>query len=265
MAIGQKLEEARNRKGISIREASESTKIRGDYLASFESGQFEIDLPEVYLRGFIKVYARFLGIDPESAVADLETELGTFSSKNKRKSLGSISSTENLDNTESSRTAGSTTSRNRDSGANSLNKIFLFGAIGLIVLIAVILIIILSGNEHEPNIEARNQSKVQSSIRETKNDDLPPVEDTPIANPDFHTLKLAAVGPIDRLIICDEGKTPKQFYEYKDISSGWEKEINFTMSFRCYSSTLENIRFAVDDGLEKQISGNGSGNFRWQP
>jgi cytoskeleton protein RodZ len=31
MAIGQKLEEARNRKGISIREASESTKIRGDY------------------------------------------------------------------------------------------------------------------------------------------------------------------------------------------------------------------------------------------
>ena len=30
MAIGQKLEEARNRKGISIREASESTKIRGD-------------------------------------------------------------------------------------------------------------------------------------------------------------------------------------------------------------------------------------------
>jgi len=37
MAIGQKLEEARNRKGISIREASESTKIRGDYLSAFES------------------------------------------------------------------------------------------------------------------------------------------------------------------------------------------------------------------------------------
>ena len=68
MAIGQKLEDARNRKGISIREASESTKIRGDFLSSFEAGNFDINLPEVYLRGFIRVYARFLGIDPESAL-----------------------------------------------------------------------------------------------------------------------------------------------------------------------------------------------------
>ena len=42
MAIGQKLEEARNRKGISLREASESTKIRGDYLTAFESSSFDI-------------------------------------------------------------------------------------------------------------------------------------------------------------------------------------------------------------------------------
>ena len=54
MAIGQKLEEARNRKGVSIREAEESTKIRGDYLSAFESSNFKIDLPEVYLRGFTR-------------------------------------------------------------------------------------------------------------------------------------------------------------------------------------------------------------------
>ena len=40
MAIGQKLEEARNRKGISLREAAEeSTKIRGDYLSAYEAKQ----------------------------------------------------------------------------------------------------------------------------------------------------------------------------------------------------------------------------------
>ena len=82
MAIGQKLEDARNRKGISIREASESTKIRGDFLTSFEAGNFDINLPEVYLRGFIRVYARFLGIDPESAVADLNMEIGSVKNKN---------------------------------------------------------------------------------------------------------------------------------------------------------------------------------------
>ena len=43
MGLGQKLEDARNRKGISIREATESTKIRSDYLSSFEAGDFNIN------------------------------------------------------------------------------------------------------------------------------------------------------------------------------------------------------------------------------
>ena len=90
MAIGQKLEDARNRKGISIREASESTKIRGDFLSSFEAGNFDINLPEVYLRGFIRVYARFLGIDPESAVADLNLEIGSVKNKSVKKTIGKI-------------------------------------------------------------------------------------------------------------------------------------------------------------------------------
>ena len=79
MAIGQKLEEARNRKGISIREASESTKIRGDYLSAFESNNFEIKLPEVYLRGFVRLYARFLDIDQDAILVDLDLELGANS------------------------------------------------------------------------------------------------------------------------------------------------------------------------------------------
>jgi len=85
MAIGQKLEEARNRKGISLREASESTKIRGDYLSAFEAGQFDIDLPEVYLRGFVRLYSRFLGLDQEAVLADLSMELGTSSSRSPKK------------------------------------------------------------------------------------------------------------------------------------------------------------------------------------
>ena len=84
MGLGQKLEEARNRKGISIREATESTKIRSDYLSSFESGDFNINLPEVYLRGFVRLYSRFLGLDQEAIVADLEVELGV-SSQSQRK------------------------------------------------------------------------------------------------------------------------------------------------------------------------------------
>jgi cytoskeleton protein RodZ len=68
--IGERLEEARKRKGISIREAAEATKIRGDYLQKFESNQFDIDLPEIYARGFLRAYAQFLKLPGEKILAD---------------------------------------------------------------------------------------------------------------------------------------------------------------------------------------------------
>jgi cytoskeletal protein RodZ len=267
MAIGQKLEEARNRKGISIREASESTKIRGDYLTSFEAGQFQINLPDVYLRGFIKVYARFLGIDPESAVADLEAELGAFSNRTKKKSLGSISSSEPADKSDVQRVTTSSGQRNRTPNkTHSVFKrpigLYMIGGVGALIVLLVIIIMSTSGNE-----ESISQSlpSAELTVRETvpNNPQSPPEKPIQVSNQ--HMLKLAAIGPIERLIVCDEGNTPKEFHEYKNLSSGWETEIPFTTSFRCYSSMLENIRFAVDEGLEKQVSGQGAGNFRWQP
>ncbi len=68
--IGERLEEARKRKGISIREAAEATKIRGDYLHKFESNQFDIKLPDIYIRGFLRIYASFLKLPPEKINAD---------------------------------------------------------------------------------------------------------------------------------------------------------------------------------------------------
>lgn len=74
-SIGERLEEARKRRGISVREASEATKIRGDFLLSFESNQFEVGLPEIYVRGFLRNYAGFLKVDSEKLVADFNSTL----------------------------------------------------------------------------------------------------------------------------------------------------------------------------------------------
>src|SRR5690606_1908569 len=68
--IGERLEEARKRKGISIREAAEATKVRGDYLHKFESNQFDINLPEIYVRGFLRNYAGYLGLPADKIVND---------------------------------------------------------------------------------------------------------------------------------------------------------------------------------------------------
>jgi cytoskeleton protein RodZ len=68
--IGERLEEARKKKGISIREAAESTKIRGDYLQKFESNQFDIGLTEIYTRGFLRTYANFLKVPADRLLND---------------------------------------------------------------------------------------------------------------------------------------------------------------------------------------------------
>ena len=73
--IGERLEEARKRKGISIREAAETTKIRGDYLQKFEANTFDIDLPPLYIRGFVRTYSRFLELDPERLISEVDALL----------------------------------------------------------------------------------------------------------------------------------------------------------------------------------------------
>lgn len=71
--IGERLEEARKRKGISIREAAEATKIRSDYLHKLESNGFDLNLPEIYVRGFLQNYANYLKLNAEKILADYKT------------------------------------------------------------------------------------------------------------------------------------------------------------------------------------------------
>jgi len=71
--IGERLEEARKRKGISIREASEATKIRSEYLHKLESNSYDFNLPEIYIRGFLRSYALYLKLNSDKLIADYKT------------------------------------------------------------------------------------------------------------------------------------------------------------------------------------------------
>jgi cytoskeleton protein RodZ len=68
--IGERLEDARKKKGISIREAAEATKIRGEYLQKFEGNQFEIGLTDIYTRGFLRGYSNFLRLPTDRILGD---------------------------------------------------------------------------------------------------------------------------------------------------------------------------------------------------
>ena len=84
--IGEKLEEARKRKGISVREAAETTKIRGDYLQKFEANSFDLDLPPLYIRGFLRSYARYLDLDAGRFLAEFDSVMAAEGRSPRRES-----------------------------------------------------------------------------------------------------------------------------------------------------------------------------------
>lgn len=68
MTLGEKLQQIRSERRISLTEVSRSTKIQVKYLESLEKGDYESLPPDVYVRGFLKSYAQFLGLQEESLI-----------------------------------------------------------------------------------------------------------------------------------------------------------------------------------------------------
>ncbi len=66
--IGQKLESARQSKGVSISEAGEATKILSKLIKAMEADDFGALSAPVYAKGFIKMYAQYLGLDARPLV-----------------------------------------------------------------------------------------------------------------------------------------------------------------------------------------------------
>lgn len=69
-AFGDKLRREREMRGVTIAEMSESTKISKRWLQALEDEEFDVLPGGVFNRGFVRSYARFLGINEEQAVSD---------------------------------------------------------------------------------------------------------------------------------------------------------------------------------------------------
>jgi hypothetical protein len=61
--IGNSLREARLRRHIEFPEAEHGTKIRAKYLRALEEERFELLPSHTYIKGFLRSYAEYLGLD----------------------------------------------------------------------------------------------------------------------------------------------------------------------------------------------------------
>jgi len=58
--LGEKIQEAREKKGVTLEDASSATKIKVAYLRALEAEDY-VDRPSrAYVKGFLKIYATTL-------------------------------------------------------------------------------------------------------------------------------------------------------------------------------------------------------------
>jgi transcriptional regulator with XRE-family HTH domain len=145
--LGERLEEARKRKGLSIREAAEATKIRGDYLQKFEANSFDFDLPPLYIRGFLRTYAKYLEFDPARIVSEFDTMMADEGRAPRRETR------ENYGRVELGGDSGESAPRS-SGGGNGLDPVMLkyalFGGGALVLVVVVVLLINVLSSRSEP-------------------------------------------------------------------------------------------------------------------
>ena len=79
--IGLKLKEKREENGVSIEEVAEDLKMRPSQILSLESGKKDDFKDVVFLKYFIRDYAKYLGLDGEELVDEFNEFLFDFTSK----------------------------------------------------------------------------------------------------------------------------------------------------------------------------------------
>ena len=75
--IGNSLREARLRRQLDFRQVEQATKIRSRYLRALEDEDFEVLPAETYVRGFLRSYADYLGLDGQLYVDEYNSRFVT--------------------------------------------------------------------------------------------------------------------------------------------------------------------------------------------
>ena len=75
--IGNSLREARLRQGLDFPEIEQRTKIRGKYLRALEEEQFDLLPGQTYVKGFLRSYSEYLGLDGQLYVDEFNSRYVT--------------------------------------------------------------------------------------------------------------------------------------------------------------------------------------------
>ncbi|MBA4494408.1 RodZ domain-containing protein [Paenactinomyces guangxiensis] len=176
-----RLREVRQNKSLSIEEVSEQANIPPHYVEAIENGDFSALPDPLYARGFIRTYARFLGVDPLPILRAYKNVQPSGDNQ-----MESVPAPVSLSRTERMRQQQSRSSQVHDVAPRGNWKSFLKskwiigGAVFAVMLLISVLIWVFMGKEDQPVAQPVTPQK---NTEETVVTTVAPVDQTkPVVN-----------------------------------------------------------------------------------
>jgi cytoskeletal protein RodZ len=168
-SIGEFFKQVRETKGLTIDEVASKTRIRTDFVKALEDGNFAKLPDQVFARGFVRSYARSLGLDEDDAIHRFTQSAGAYYDKQGERERLKVKQAEE--------------ERKRQSNRK---------AVAIAIGIAILTLIFLLSREQSSLLVRRSSSDVPSSTSKrvappsSESQDAPPSKQTeaaPLAPP----------------------------------------------------------------------------------
>ncbi len=154
------LKTEREAKKITLKEIADSSKINIKFLEAIESGDFEV-MPEVYIRAFLKTYAKYVGLNPDKVINDFDLA--------KRNKFGKTAETSTVSAVEKSARKSESEFTEEKEEEEKKKGILLFSAIAAIVLIALAILFFFPEEEEKPPEETSFEEILKEKNVEAQN------------------------------------------------------------------------------------------------
>lgn len=235
-SFGKRFEEAREEKGLSLQDVSEAIKISQTFLLYMEQDNIDaIDLPDIYIRGFIRNYVRFLKLDENEIMSEFEHLKHAETQKTKQRQhepLGHIDVSEVMPSNHSEPVRQETVSDFKPDEEKSRTAIYKTGIILGSAIISIVFLFVLIHTFSSDGVKERQliASKGEAPKSTSSNDPSKKTLNERIAFiatgdvflqvtqlPGDQSLYKGALASGDRVELLKEGEMRVQFSEGKNL------------------------------------------------
>lgn len=187
--VGDLLRREREKKNLTIVDVEKETSISKKYLEALEKGEYDKMPGDVYIKGFIRNYAKFVGMDGDELLREFASERGievppqpmklsqaeeiVKSEATVKQPKVKVRESETVRTSSKAFSSGDDYKNRVESG--SMAKKILIGFCGVVFLFLASVYVIFSDEDTAPG--AKPQTQVETKVEEVK-------ETKPAANPD---------------------------------------------------------------------------------